>query len=224
MKNHFISAALLFSAFCAQVHAEAQYVSDEHFVPLRSGPGGEFRIVHRGIPSGTELTVQEVSDDGEYSRITTARGTEGWIRSQYLASGIPARKALTSSEARNNSLKQKLSETEQELSQFREDFQAVSEKLATTESQQNQTRGELTEIKRISANAISLDQDKKRLLEETEIQKSNIELLEAENRRLQDSAESDAFINGAFAVLLGVMITLVVPRLWPRKRSSSSWA
>jgi SH3 domain protein len=28
-------------------------------------------------------------------------------------------------------------------------------------------------------------------------------------------------MNGAFAVLIGVMITLMVPRLWPKK--SSEW-
>ena len=31
-------------------------------------------------------------------------------------------------------------------------------------------------------------------------------------------------MNGAMAVLLGVIITLVVPRLWPKRRRSSSWA
>ena len=60
---------------------ETVYVSDEQRVPLRSGPSSEYRITHRGIPSGTAMVVNERSDDGTYSRITTVRGTEGWIRS-----------------------------------------------------------------------------------------------------------------------------------------------
>jgi SH3 domain protein len=49
-------------------------------------------------------------------------------------------------------------------------------------------------------------------------------MLEAENQRLHDKVDSEDFLNGALAVLLGVIITLVVPRLWPKRRKSSSWA
>jgi SH3 domain protein len=76
----------------------------------------------------------------------------------------------------------------------------------------------------LSGNAIQLDADNRRLVEETEIIRSNAEMLEAENLRLREKVDSEEFINGALAVLLGVIITLVVPRLWPRRRSGSSWA
>ena len=61
-------------------------------------------------------------------------------------------------------------------------------------------------------------------MEETENLRSEVEMLEAENQRLQDKLKSEDFINGALAVLMGVVITLVVPRLWPKRRRSSSWA
>ncbi len=219
-----IRALLIFLLFSAGTQAQTRFVSDEQYVPLRSGPGSEYRIVHRGIPSGTELTVEESSEDGEYSRIVTARGTEGWIRSQYLVSEVPAKRRLANAEAERDQLQQQLAEANATLAELRETYQSASDKLVRSESDLTNTRGELAEIKRISANALSLDQDKKRLLEEAEIRASRIEVLEAENQRLQDSAESEAFLNGALAVLLGVMITLLVPRLWPKRRPSSSWA
>ncbi|MEQ8801570.1 MAG: peptide-binding protein, partial [Haliea sp.] len=46
---------------------DVRYISDTQYVPVRSGAGNEFRIVHRGIPSGTRLTVSRVSEDGEWS-------------------------------------------------------------------------------------------------------------------------------------------------------------
>jgi SH3 domain protein len=61
-------------------------------------------------------------------------------------------------------------------------------------------------------------------VEETENLRGKVDMLEAENNRLKDSLQSEAFIDGALAVLLGVIITLVVPRLWPKRRKSSSWA
>jgi SH3 domain protein len=219
-----IICLIFFSSLAWATQAQQHYVSDEQFVPLRSGPGTEFRIVHRGIPSGTALTVEEVSEDNKFSRIVTARGTEGWIRSQYLVQQQPARQLLSAATQENDILQKELADALQQQDELLENFQSISDKLVTTEEQLNSTGGELEEVKRISANALSLDEDKKRLLEHGEMQHSRIEVLEAENLRLQDSAESDSFFNGALAVLLGVIITLLVPRLWPKRRNSSSWA
>ena len=71
---------------------------------------------------------------------------------------------------------------------------------------------------------MQLDVDNRRLVEEAENLRSQLDMLEAENQRLQDKLDSEDFLNGALAVLLGVIITLVVPRLWPKRRKSSSWA
>ena len=43
---------------------DTQYISDMVLVPVRSGAGSEFRIVNRGLPSGTALLVYGQSDDG----------------------------------------------------------------------------------------------------------------------------------------------------------------
>ena len=49
-------------------------------------------------------------------------------------------------------------------------------------------------------------------------------MLRADNQRLRDKLESEDFMNGALAVLLGVIIALVAPRLVPRRRKHSGWA
>ena len=71
---------------------------------------------------------------------------------------------------------------------------------------------------------MQLDTDNRRLVEESENLRSQADMLKSENQRLQDKLDSEAFIDGALAVVLGVIITLVVPRLWPKRRKSSSWA
>jgi SH3 domain protein len=86
------------------------------------------------------------------------------------------------------------------------------------------TAEELERIQQLSGNAVQLDQQNRRLIEEVELMHTSIEMLEAENRRLQDTRDQEAFMNGAMAVLLGVVIALVVPRLWPRRRRDSGWA
>ena len=66
--------------------------------------------------------------------------------------------------------------------------------------------------------------DNRRLVVEAENLRSKVDMLEAENLRLQDKLKSEDFLDGALAVLLGVIIALVAPRLMPKRRKSSSWA
>ncbi len=83
---------------------------------------------------------------------------------------------------------------------------------------------ELAQLKQLSGKAQQLDEDNRRLVVDAEQLRSQVDMLEAEGQRMRDKVESEEFINGALAVLLGVIITLVVPRLWPKPRRSSSWA
>jgi SH3 domain protein len=83
---------------------------------------------------------------------------------------------------------------------------------------------ELAQLKQLSGKAQQLDEDNRRLVVDSEQLRSQVDMLEAEGQRMRDKVESEEFINGALAVLLGVIITLVVPRLWPKPRRSSSWA
>ena len=63
---------------------DTQYISDMVLVPVRSGAGSDYRIVNRGLPSGTALLIYGQSDDGEWTEVETRGGTRGWIPTQYL--------------------------------------------------------------------------------------------------------------------------------------------
>ena len=96
--------------------------------------------------------------------------------------------------------------------------------INSTDSGFKQVSEELNQLKQVSGKAVQLDTDNRRLVEESENLRSEADMLKSENQRLQDKLDSEAFIDGALAVFLGVIITLVVPRLWPKRRKSSSWA
>jgi SH3 domain protein len=206
------------------VAADTRYVSDTQYIPLRSGPGNEYRIIHRGIPSGTRLDVKSTSDNGEFAQISTDKGTKGWIRTQYLMKGLPAQNklsaALTKAETLSNENKTLKSESES----LAGERVALLNQVNSSEGNLDETTEELARLQQISGNAVQLDVDNRRLGLEAEELRSEGETLKAENQRLQDKIDSEAFMNGAFAVTLGVIIALVVPRLWPRRRKSSSWA
>jgi len=217
---------VLFSLlFAAAAQAQnVRYVSDKQFIPLRSGAGSDYRIIHRGIPSGTRLTIARTSGDGEWAEITTEKGTTGWIRTQYLMQDLPAQNRVDAAEKRAAEAVAKSAALSEELAALRAQSTELEGQLNSSGSELGSVTEELAQLKQISGNAIQLDIDNRRLVEESENLRSNVEMLESENRRLQDKLESEGFLNGALAVLLGVIITLVVPRLWPKRRKSSSWA
>ena len=203
---------------------DIRYVSDKQFVPLRSGAGSDYRIVHRGIPSGTRLKVARTSSDGEWAEITTDRGTSGWIRTQYLMQDLPAQNKVDAAVKRAADATAKSTALGSELSALQAQRAELEGKLDSNGSELGSVSEELAQLKKISGNAVQLDTDNRRLVLESENLRSELEMLKSESQRLQDKLDSEEFLNGALAVLLGVIITLVVPRLWPKRRKSSSWA
>jgi SH3 domain protein len=219
-----LSLIALSTLAATAIAQDVRYVSDKQFVPLRSGAGGDYRIVHRGIPSGTRLTVSQVSNDGEWAQITTDRGTSGWIRVQYLMEEVPAQQQLQANEQRMRALSQENEGLRAELNQLKTEQVDLLNQSTNTESNLRSVSEELAQLKQISGKAVQLDTDNRRLVEEAENLRSSVDMLESENQRLQDSLRSSSFIDGALAVLLGVIITLVVPRLWPKRKRNDGWA
>lgn len=112
-------AVLLSTLFNAVAYAKDGYVSDELFVPLRSGMGTKYRITHRGLPSGTKLKIIEEHIEEGWTLVETPKGEQGWIRNQYLLHQPIAKLKLASAvqkitklEKQNNTLRQEVGKRE----------------------------------------------------------------------------------------------------------------
>jgi SH3 domain protein len=201
-----------------------RYISDTLHIPLRSGAGNDYRILNSGLPSGTRLTVHETTGDGLWARVTTADGEQGWLRAQYLMAQPPAARRLETLAARNAELEAKNAELLEQIGALQSARSDLTSQVSATGADLEQVSEELAHLKQISGKALELDEDNRRLMEASEGLRAKVDTLEAENQRLQDALDSSAFTDGALAVVLGVIITLAVPRLWPQRRRSSSWA
>lgn len=203
---------------------EIRYITDELFVPVRSGQGTQYRIVHRGLPSGTRVTVRETDEESGYSYVVTDRGTEGWLLSRYLKEAVPARERLAELQEKYDAMLGDEDSLRSQLVTARKRNQDLTGEIEKLRGNLENSRSELTEIRRLSGNALNLDAMNRTLAEEAQVLNTRVELLEADNRRMKEGRESEAFRNGALAVLLGVVIAVVVPRLKPRRRNTSGWA
>jgi len=216
---------LLFAlASLAPVSSQAQndtiYVSDVFYVPLYSGTSTKHRIVHRGIKSGTALTVLDVDESAGFTKVQTSSGKKGWIQNQYVSEKPVARILLQNERRQRSALQEKLNNTNnlnQTISQSKTDF----ERQVSSLTKKNQSlSNELTNLKKISSNAVNLDINNRELLQKNELLKVEIAELQTENARLSDKSSRDWFIRGALAVAIGALLAIIIPKFKPRSRNS----
>ena len=214
--------SLVFSAL--SLAQDIRYVSSEKNVPLRDGAGKDYRIVHRGIPAGTRLTVARTSDDGQWAEITTDDGVAGWIPTQQLNIELPAQTTVPAHTQPGEKTAGSDTESGAAVPAVVTDPADMLAQINDCDAQFNSVAQELHQLKQVSGKAEQLDIENHRLVVEQENLRSEAEMLHAENQRLLDKLESEDFMNGSLAVLLGVIIALVAPRLVPRRRKNSGWA
>lgn len=199
------------------------YIDDKLFVPLRSGAGTSFRIVHKGVKSGTKLEVIEHDSNTGYSHVRTPSGLDGYLPTRYLVNEPIARDQLIRANAELTELRQQNTKLKADLSTLNAEHRKLGKAHKSTLSELDGSNKELTNIKSISSNALNLDRRNRELRESNEQLRNELELLQTENMRLKDKSESNMMMIGGGLVTLGVIIALLVPMLKPSKKSDS-WA
>ncbi len=218
--KYLVTIFLLIAA--ANLQAETRYVSDELRVPLRSSPCSRCAIIHQGIKSGAALEVLSESDDG-WTQVKTRSGLEGWLPSQYLLKQQIAKFRIASIEKSMTGLRQenrKLSETLRQLQGSNNQYET---EMRTLSEQNSSIDKELRRIKQVSANALNLEKQNKELLKRNGILQSEIDVLTAANERLESKDSQTWFLYGAISVVLGALLSIILPMLKRRKRFSE-WA
>ena len=220
----FIPLLTLLTLLCTPLAAqETRYISDDVFIVLHAGPGANYRWLGRLIP-GTELVEQRRSTDGNWAEVRTRRGTLGWVKAEYLASEPPAQARLPAVVRQLEDAQRDGADLRRNLAAAQAERDALRAQLDESSAALQRVSEELAQLRQVSGSAVETAEDNRRLVEETTALRMNLNTLRADNQRLQDRVRSSAFIDGALAVLLGVIIAVVVPRLWPKRRASSSWA
>jgi len=200
---------------------EPRYVSDLLYVPLRSGDSSKHRVVHKGLKSGTFLTLLEKKDNG-WARVRTSRGTEGWIQSRYLLSEPTAKIQLQQAQEQIQNLSSKAGPISQKLLDSEKNVRSLKSQIQQLERDKNTQAKELERIKKLAGDQVRLDNDNKSLLQKNETLRNSLDTVKAENTRLSEQLRSDDFMYGAFAVILGIIATMIIQHL-TRSRKRSDW-
>ena len=203
--------------------SETRYVTDLIFTPVRTGPGGDYRIINKGLPSGTEVTYYGLTEDGVWAEIETKGGTRGYLRAQYLQANAPRGSQVNALEATLAGEVERAAQLQRDLDEAMAQLTSTDSSMSTAARELEQTRETLAEVKRVSANAIQLDQMTKSLTGKLEDANARNDLLKLENARLQDRISSNRTIEVVVLIALGIMIALLVPRLSVKRRRNDGW-
>ncbi len=217
-----ILAAMIISAANIAV-AESRYITDITYVPIRSGPGNEFRILHSGLKSGTKMTLLEAPEDSDWTKVVTEGGIEGWVRSQYLISTPTARLVLIETQSKLQQTEKKLSQLQTELNELQSEHRTLSNLSVKQVKERDQYAEELHKLKTLAADSINLNQRYQELLAKHEMMNTEFDAVQAENDRLKSDKTISQWLFGAGLLITGMILMIILPALRPKKRNSD-WA
>ncbi len=219
--KRFCTLALVLSSLAMPLSAATVYIGDTVYVPLRSGPGSNYRILHRGLKTGTELTLLNNKQNDGYYQVKTESGLEGYIPSQYALFDPPAALRLVNVQATNAALHEQINTLHQELDALKSDLQEKTEDLHANSDHMQALDRELTHIKSVSARSLELDTNNTKLRTQNELLFSEVDALKTNNQQLVDSAQQRWYLYGAGTLLLGLLLGLLAPALRPKKKDNT---
>jgi len=208
----FFMVAFLMTASNGSVYADTRYVTDQLVISVRNGHNPS-DIVLGYIKTATPVDV--IEEIGDYSRIKTEDGLEGWVLTKYIVSEKP--KALIIEDLKSEI--QKLNE-KADSKKLLETKKMYEEKIGELEQEVNinqrftaKAKSDLIQLDNKYKNLLAHSQNKEELIRESEqLKKLNTHLnteiksLKQQNKVPLKSKGLQSFVAGAGVLLLGYLL------------------
>jgi SH3 domain protein len=201
---------------------ETRYVRDWMSVPLRESQAQDSAVVHRGLVSGTVVTLLQSDQPSGLSKVRTDAGGEGWLPTRYLTTEPVARTLLDKANAELEQLRQLNQQLRGDQPTVTAAIDQANQRSEQLQQANTALTAELNELKQAPNNAANLEQSNRELLSQSETLRQQLDQATGELTQLRASRDHEMFRNGGLAVFGGVLIALLIPRLSPRKKSD--WA
>ncbi|MEX0942506.1 MAG: TIGR04211 family SH3 domain-containing protein [Pseudomonadales bacterium] len=215
-----ISGTLLLLLVPALSAAATVYIRDTLYVPLRGGQSSEYRILHRGVKSGTPLELIEENADTGYSKVRMQDGLEGWIQTQYLVDEPIAQALLDQTRERLLELEASQQQALLRARELAAERDALAAQLQDLAARLEATDTQLEEVTRLSTNTIQIDRQNKALITERESLEQQINQLLVANDQLTDQSAREWFIRGGAMVIVALLLGLWAGRRIYYRRGS----
>jgi len=192
------------------------YITDQVEIPIRSNKSFGDNII-RSLPSGTELSILQITDDNAWAQIKYD-DTIGWIIASYLSNDPPAREELKKLKRTYNANKLLISKLQGEKDELEKQLVSLKQENADLVVQSSKSQAEKAHIEQIYQDALKLEHKNERLMQETLQLKTELQLAENNTQIERDTSQRNWFIVGALVLFFGMVIGYIVPGLVKRRR------
>lgn len=213
-----LAVFLLMSPFQTVV-AQTAWVGDSIFVPVRAGAGHGYRILHRGVRSGTAVDVLQWDADAGWSQVRVG-DTEGWMETQYLSKTPIAAQQLTEAREKLESLQTELTRARRAHSETIEERDQLRAKLKETELQLTDRNIRLTRLREVAADPLRLDEKNRELTESLSLLRIHRDQLEAENALLRNDKTVHIWLLAILTIVFGMTLGWYFTARAGRQRST----
>ncbi|MCU4674318.1 TIGR04211 family SH3 domain-containing protein [Catenovulum sp. 2E275] len=202
MKRYILAAICLSLSsspvFSAQ-NSQSNYISDQLTVFVHTGPTRNYRITDT-VVSGSEITILQRSEDGDFSQIRYDENKTGWIETQYIQQGA--------------SLAQRLKTAETELTELKSQLESKQANLSDQQSEKQMLESQLRRNQETT-------QELQQKLEKTQSQLTSLQLSETESL---EKAKMDWLVRGGLLSIGSLILGYILALMPRRKKRQSEWA
>lgn len=218
-----LTRAMSLIALCVLANvsfAQTLYVTDELVITVRTGPSTQNAII-QNLNSGDSVTVLEETDDGDYVRVRTDSGEEGWALRRYLISEPIARSQLAAAERNLAQARNRVTELETIVADLSEQLDTVTQRMQEAETAATTLNTELVDVRSVSANALTIRDRNESLRRRVNELDQLVDELTVQNTALGSRATREWFVVGAGVLTTGIVLGLVIPTL--RRKRRTNW-
>lgn len=216
-----IATALLVLLNTSALAETTKWVTDDLSIMLRSGESGQHKII-RSLLSGTEVNPISENPETGYTLVRIPDGTEGYVLSRFLENHPAAKQKLVLALAQIDALSQSSEPAQLQLVEQRKTITNLEKSVSVLEAKNKTLSDQLEYLTSISGDAININEQYRRVLEKNQMLENEVNLQRDEIERLADTTNREWFMNGALAVLLGVIIAIIVPKI-RRPKKHTEW-
>lgn len=196
---------------------EQRYIRDWLTVSLRQEPSASAPVV-RQLETGAVLTPLRETDG--FVQVRTEGGVTGWVPARFLSDEPAARDRLAQATAEIERLDAAHAELQRLHAALPADMGAAAERIGELEAHNTELATELTALQNVPDDVAVLRAASIELERTNQALQEQVSDLTREVASHRAGTQRQQFINGATAVVAGMIGTLLIAWLWPRKKRS----
>lgn len=221
MRRAGIAVSILCCLVCMTIggslYAKGLYVRDRVNVPLKRAPSENSQVI--GMASTNDyLTVQE--ENGEWTKVTTPDGQEGWVSARLLMTETPRALIIGQLNEKLRASSDTIKTLEEQNKTLAKENRELQNNIGSLSTDVGRSKEEYDKLRTASTTYLELKAEYDKLLNEDKVKARRIDELAKENTRFKTSERIKfTFMGGGF-ILIGMILGGMLQAVRSRPRKS----